>query len=339
ARRILFRAHPGERVVLDASRLAGRVAVGVGGRYVDVQGFEISGPAQVGISVWGGAHVRVVGNRLHGQTSAGIFTGFSSAGTVKDVDVSGNTVWDEATSNRAHTEGGGWGQGVTVGNETEDVRVTANTIYHSHGEGLGVGGVRAVVDGNVLYDNWSAGIYVDQGTRDTISHNLVYATGDRAWNRFGMPSTSIQIANEGRARPELLTGLKIHDNVLVGGRSGIGYWSSYGVGGGLRNSVIEHNTVYGSASEDLLVQPDAGHTGTTVTANVFVRHGAGRLADVPASGGISFAGNCWSAAPPARVAGRGDVVAVPRFVRAGGTTLGDYALAPGSPCAGLGARR
>jgi hypothetical protein len=195
------------------------------------------------------------------------------------------------------------------------------------------------VAGNVVYDNFAAGIYVDQGTRSTISRNLVYTTGDRAFFRYGMPSTMIQIANEGRQRPELLTRLVLTDNVLVGGRSGIGYWSGYGVGGGLRQSTIAHNTLFGSSSENLLLQPDPGHRGTVVRDNLIVRHGRGRLADVARSAGLTFRHNCWSARPPSGVADRaGDVVAAPRFVRAGGLRAADHRLRAGSPCTGFGAR-
>jgi parallel beta-helix repeat protein len=340
SRRILLRAHPGEKVVLDGGRLgAGAVVVAIAGRYVDLQGFEIRGAASVGVSVWGGAHVRVVGNRIHGLRSAGVFVGYDRPGVVTDVDVSGNTVWDNSTAHAAHREGGGWGQGISAAGTSSRVRITGNRVFHTHGEGIGVLGVGITVSGNVVHDNFAAGIYVDQGTRSTISRNLVYTTGDRAFFRFGMPSTMIQIANEGRQRPELLTRLVISDNVLLGGRSGIGYWSSYGVGGGLRNSTITHNTLVGSSSENLLVQPDPGHRGTVVRDNLVVKRGAGRLADVPRTAGLRFRHNCWTASPPAAAADRaGDVVAVPRFVRPGGLRASDHRLRAGSPCAGFGAR-
>lgn len=124
----------------------------------------------------------------------------------------------------------------------------------------------------------------------------------------------------------------------AGGRSGIAYRSGYGVGGGLRDSLIAHNTIYGATSELLLIQPDAGHRRSVVQDNILVRRASAKLADVVPGSGTRFGRNCWSGGAPGAASGAGDVRATPRFVRAGGRKAADYRLADGSPCAGLGAR-
>lgn len=337
--RILIEAAPGEKPVLDGSRLSSPTEVlTIAGSFVDVKGLEIENASRGGISIWGGSHVSIVGNTVHGNGESGIFAGFDKAGVVTDLLIQQNKVFDNARNNAAHTADGGWSSGIAASGHTSQVTIKGNESFENHGEGIIVNGTDATVDGNSIHDNFSVNLYADHAGRSTFTRNLVYTSGKTAFDRFGMPATGIELANETSEHDAPLVGNTFTDNVVVGGHSAFAYYSSFGIGGGIRDTTIEHNTFYTGSTETVLVQADAGHRSTTVKDNVIVQTGGRKLADVAASAGLSFSGNCWSPAGADRVAGSGDVVADPQLTNPGGLTRDDYRLKAGSPCAGKGAR-
>jgi hypothetical protein len=282
--------------------------------------------------------VAIVGTTVHGNGETGIFAGFDRPGVVTDLLIQGNTVFDNSRNNAAHTADGGWSSGIAASGQTSHVTITGNESFENHGEGIIVNGTDATVSGNSIHDNFSVNLYADHAGRSTFTRNLVYTSGKHAFDRFGMPAAGIELANETSEHDAPLTGNAFTDNVVVGGSRAFAYFSLFGIGGGLRDTTIEHNTFYTGASETLLIQPDGGHRSTTVKDNVIVQTDGRRIADVAASAGISFSGNCWSEGGNGRVAGSGDVVGDPQLTNPGGLTREDYRLGSGSPCAGKGAR-
>jgi parallel beta-helix repeat protein len=331
---ITFRNYPGERPVLQGGS-TGTEAVGIGGQYYEINGFEIAGPSRAGISVWGGKHIRLRNNVIHGTYWGGIFTGNGAS----DVTADGNTVYDTVLINR--NEAGNWREAIAIGGD--DNRAINNYVYENYGEGIGVYGNRAYAAGNVVRDSYGANIYVNNVRNATVERNFTYTTYASAFYRtlYGVrgPAMGIQFANEltPAEDPNQLDNLKVLNNIFLGGIYAMHYWNGMG-GGGIKNSVIAGNTfVEGSKEVNsvLNIQSDAGHTNTVIADNIFTSTDGSGIADwevAPSLAGLSFSHNLWNVGTkPSRLSGTGDVIADPKLVKPHGTTAADYKLQAGSP--------
>ncbi len=125
-----------------------------------------------------------------------------------------------------------------------------NHVYNNFGEGLVVdrSSDGVVAEGNVLYDNQHANLYINSTINATIRGNLVYCTDDRTfWSKGSgtayKPSPGIQIRDETWVGlyPPLSSGHVIVNNVVYGCSTNFGV-STQRPGGGLNNSLVANNT-------------------------------------------------------------------------------------------------
>jgi len=325
--RIVLRSHPGERAVIDAARLPfGSDGIATGGSYLDIVGFEVRNASRIGINVWGGHHIRIQNNIVHGNRDAGIFMGYHTRGTVTDILVSGNDVYDNA---RVNSERQGPHPGIILAMKASRVTVTRNHVHQNYGEGIDfVMTDHGVATYNRVWDNYAAEMYMDNATHSTFSHNLVYTTGDKRFFWMGAPPSGIHLANEYYDIANPLDHNTITNNIVIGGHWGL-YYGSYQRGGGLRNTLIAHNTFYKGTGEVLHIDADAGHRATVIRNNIFRQSGKAPLVSVARTAGITYSHNAWSGGKG--VTGRGDVRSDPRLVAAGKLTAASYRLRAGSP--------
>jgi hypothetical protein len=124
------------------------------GNYVDIEGFDITGDARLGILNLG-SFVRIMGNHVHnipaqcdGNGGAGIDNGDYHA---SDNDVVGNLVHD-------------------IGSTLSVKCNTVHGIYHSN--------LRGHIMNNIVYRAWSCGIQLWHAPKDVvIANNLVFQNG------------------------------------------------------------------------------------------------------------------------------------------------------------------
>jgi parallel beta-helix repeat protein len=345
--RIVFQSYPGEKAIIDGSNMPkkdpndrnasqGQDAFAIAGRYIDIKGFEIRQTTRIGINVWGGSNIRLQNNVIHDIRGAGIYMGYSDPSKVTDIIVEGNQVYNTCLVNNPPSESGGWPSAISASGNG-NIRITNNKVYNNYGEGIAFGsGSGALISGNTVYDNFSAEIYLLNATNSTVANNLLYTTNDSRFYRFNQPSPSIQLANESEANK--LDNNQIINNIALGGREGISYYSSYGYGGGLRNTVIANNTFYKATGTLLLIQKDAGHTNTLIANNIFYQTGGGAMTNLTANSGLRFDHNLWYGGSAGAAAGTGDVNADPKLLNPGTTTDVDYKLQAGSPAIDAGAQ-
>ncbi len=322
---IVFQSYTGEKVILDGSNSpANKDLVVITGQYIDFKNFEMRQSHHIGVSIWGGMHVRIQNNIIHDTSIDGIYVG----STDTDVLVNGNTVYNTNLLYSSSHGTGGWGSAINA-NGNGRIRVTANNVYNNYGEGIAFRGSGALISGNTVHDNFSVEIYLNNATNSTVQKNLIYTTNNSNFYRNGQPSAGIQLANEDNSN--LLNNNKILNNVVLGGAEGLAYFSNYGFGGGLKNTVIANNTFYTATGTMLVIEQDAGHTNTVIANNIFYQTGSGAMSEVAANSGLSFQNNCWYGGSAGSAAGSGDMSADPLLVNPGSTLASDYKLQPGSP--------
>jgi parallel beta-helix repeat protein len=331
--RITFRPYPGEKVIIDGSGSPAATNLVQLNRtsFVDFTGFEVRNATGIGIAGWGATDTRVSQNDVHHSMKRGIWFGYSAIGTSARITIDSNRVHENVLENRRHTANGGWSQAITV-ERTDGALVTRNRVYRNHGEGIVVLlSDNVVVRSNVLYDNYSVQLYLDNAQSTTVERNFLDSTGDSRFYRDGFPAHGIGMANEEYAERNPLRHLTIVNNIVVRSRRGI-FYGDYERGGGLRNVLIAHNTVV-DATHEVLSIDRASHRESVVENNIFVGGRARSLASVR-GGGITYRSNLWSGGAAGTASGRGDVQGNPSLINAAGRSPADFRITRSSPAAG-----
>lgn len=331
ASRIVFRSYAGEKAIIDGTgTAAGTDLVQLGSaQYIDFTGFDVRNSTRLGIAVWNGKGVKISGNAVHGSIRGGIYVGADTFGTVTDIVVDGNDVYNNVLENQAHTMAGGWAQSIGI-NMADRVTVTNNRVHENDGEGIVfVVADNAVARNNTVYDNYSVGIYFDNAQFCTADANFVYSTGNTRYYRSSLPAAGIGFANEVYSVQNPLTDNKVTNNIVVNTRWGV-YYGAYDLGGGLKNTVIANNTFYKSTAAMVWIEADA-NAGNTVQNNIFSQTGGGVML-LGSAAGTTFRSNFWYGGNAGAAAGTGDILGSnPLFVNAGGLSAADYKLQSLSP--------
>jgi hypothetical protein len=339
-------SYPGETAILDfAGSTAGKDAVQVAGNYVRISNLTVQNSPKANISVWGSSYVSVRNVRSTGAKAAGILVGSTSltgtfAGKVgtegnHDVEISGCEVWNCGLSNVSLTAAN-WQPAIQTF-QSSKVQILNNNVHQNYGEGIGVCTTSSSqITGNKAWDNFSVNIYLDNVDTMTVSTNFAYTTGDKKYFRGGRAASGISMAVEGVTNPIGLRNSVISNNTIYNCFAGIWY-SSYGLGGGLKNFTITKNTVYKTTGGPLLwVDSDKGHVGNTITGNVFQQSGATLMANIASMTGLTMGNNCWFGGTVGTGKQGSDLLANPLLLRPGSYTLADYDLSAQSPCLSKG---
>jgi len=323
---IVFQSYPGETAVIDGTGTTATDLVTITGSYVEFSGFEVRNSTRIGICAYGARNIRIANNNVHGSTKGGIYSGYSSFGTAADVTIDGNTVYNNVLENQYHTTSGGWSQTIGVQN-TDRAKVTRNKVYQNDGEGIVfVLSDNGVATGNEVFDNFSVEMYLDNAQFTKFDGNLIYSTGNSRYYRNSLPAHGIGMANEAYSTTNPLTDNTITNNIVINSNYAI-YYGNYENGGGLKNTNVANNTIYGAQR---LINIDAAtHSNSTVQNNIFVAAAGGTTS--VAGAGMTYRNNNWYGVTAGSAAGSGDVIGNPMLVNAGGYKAADYKLSTGSP--------
>ncbi|UXY15939.1 right-handed parallel beta-helix repeat-containing protein [Chitiniphilus purpureus] len=330
----------------------------VGARGVDIEGNRVSNIAypsgKEGIKVRPSQDVRIVGNEVSEVSGMGIYvmraSNVHSAERHRNVLVQRNVVYHAVTRNRGVTPcvGGGWPAAVHVA-VTDGAVVEHNRVFENYGEGIVLSHVtQGLMRWNEARDNFSVNLYLNNTDTTTVERNFTYHTGLAPFQRCGAGAGGIGFANEKFRDPQgvevgtvrLLAGLHVHNNIVLGGRFGMSYYtedSDYYYRGGLRQSRIANNTVYGSQNGPLLsIVDDPDHRDNLIEANLWQQRPAGSgtppLRRVPRYGFTTLA-NLWHGGPIGSEAGGSpdDVLADAQLTAPGAFNADGYRIAGSSP--------
>jgi parallel beta-helix repeat protein len=211
--------------------------------------------------------------------------------------------------------------------------VKGNEVFNNWGEGiLPMDTHDIVIEDNVVYDNFAVNIYLATVGYPTVQRNLVYSTNSAPFLRTGHPASGIVLATEPEEDKDFATNQVIVNNIVVGNRQNIAWWGP-GRHGALINALIANNTLVNATANDssasnLYIFPTPAHENVVIENNIILQNTPGAIANVPNDPAFSFRNNLWSAKPPRRASGPGDIVADPELVRPD-ATLEPGAVKPG----------
>ncbi|HUR83357.1 MAG TPA: right-handed parallel beta-helix repeat-containing protein [Thermoanaerobaculia bacterium] len=318
----------GTKAVIDGTGVKVKNGLVMIGRssWIHFEGFEVRNSAADGVVAYDVRNVKVRGNEVHHNRGGGIQV------SGKDIAVQENAIHDNVLEN-ASGKARQWSQAVAAEDATR-VLIEGNRVFENYGEGIDAIRVdRVTIHRNRVRDNFSVNIYLDNARRTTVDANLVRDTGQTRFRRDGDPAFGIAMANERYPRQNPLSDLTITNNIIVRARAGI-YYADSEFRGGLHQTVIAHNTIYGSTWAAIVVGGaggrSAGHDTTTISDNI-IEAPSGVDFVARDTRGVAFRANCWwGGKRETRVRGAGDVYADPQLG-------GDYRPRASSPCRAAGA--
>jgi len=184
---------------------------------------------------------------------------FSEGGVSKNNQVIKNRVYYNVMRNwqSGRYKTGGWGAGAGSGGAS-GTQFIGNIVHNNGGEGIlaykGEGGT--VIKDNVVYDNWSVNIYIDNQPNGIIEKNLVfchepnendlYNNGDNDpsdnKNFRRLRAIGIMTADENYGLNPPANNIFIANNIIIGCRIGISHYGQ-AQNSGLKNVLVAHNTI------------------------------------------------------------------------------------------------
>jgi parallel beta-helix repeat protein len=334
--------------IIDGTGITGNGLVEINkSSYVNFDQFEVQNAPNAGIFLYNADNIKVRWNKVHGSQAAGINASTSSSsarGTTHDIRIEGNRVYDNVRQNVTGTAGS-WQQGLSAF-RANNVQIIGNSVYENFGEGVDyIMSSNGLISENRIRDNFSINLYLDNAGDTVVERNFIHSYGYTQFYRGGDPASGIGMATEtyyenGVAALNPLNNLRIVNNIILRASNGITYgnWES---DGGLHNTLIANNTVYGAKYYDLYLQN--GHTGsnvhdtTRVENNIFVQDLSTKNYASAPTVGITYAYNAWYGGnSSSRITGGGDINSNPLFAELGGWDDFDYKLTTGSPCINTG---
>lgn len=350
-------SYPGENAIIDGRNLP-RNAIPLTIRdahNLRISGLEVRNVQNHGIEVIYGKNIQIRKNLVHDTRGMGIrVRGYLSGipgenDTTKksaNILIQGNTVYSTNLSNRGSNKGlGNWGMGIQVMN-AHDVKVISNSVSNNYGEGIGLTLVDGgIVKNNTLSNNFSIQLYLDNASNIKVERNFIRETGNQEFWRNGNAAIGLGFANEKHilSRSDspsryYLNNLEITRNVIVGGNHSFIYGTWGGIHSdvafnvrGLKNTIVAHNTLYGSRYEAIKISQDPNIANVKFVNNLAVKLFQGPLVEVARSGGTEFRSNLWSGGNPYNASHSSDIKQKPSFVNAGGSQYSDYKLKETSP--------
>ena len=245
---VTIKAYPGERPIIDGLGTAADTdLVSIFASHVHLEGFEIRRATRAGISVWSATDVTIIDNIVHDVVRCGIWIGSDRLGISTGHRIERNIIFNTVLENKAGTWSENWCRGIAVDVSTDTI-VRANTVFKNYGEGIGSLSSRYIeYRDNIVYDNFSSNLYLDNSQHIVATGNIFFHTGDERFFRNGKPCVGLPIANEYTEFEMPTIGIVVRDNIFAGVKPGF-YDDSHGWGGGIKDLVIGPNQ-YRSADE------------------------------------------------------------------------------------------
>ncbi len=342
---ITISSYPGENAVIDGYNTIPShwgTLFGVSGNWVTVKDLEIKDSFSMGL-VMRGDHDSAVNIYSHGNYENGILVSSSGStvGSGKYALIDSCKVYYNCKEERLGLRAN-WSSGVSLQHGASYGIIRNCKVWENAGEGLSVFCYNcsspadyAVVEGNIIYNNKSANLYL-QNTRHTIvQRNIVYST-KADWGR---KSGGIQIQNELSCNRN--DDNKILNNFVMNANyHNLVRWYSTSAGGSFTNWVISGNT-FVNANGDSCVKIEAGGRpyNNLIANNIFMQEDSSAIADVPA-GYATWSHNLWSKKTDPDAGGAGDIIGDPQITRGKwgeGTLTAEYfKIKPHSPARGAG---
>lgn len=212
----------------------------------------------------------------------------------------------------------GWGQGITVANNSRPEAlipgitsyniVENNRVYDNWSEGIGTfHSANIIVRNNMTYDNMTVNLYVSDTSNTLVEKNLVFRTNEGPIKDPILSASGLAMADERSDKPRSRNNI-VRNNTILNTEVCIQCWSIPG-DAGLKNLTFVGNTIVDSP---VRINRSGGvNTPSTIRNNIFWGVGNSYVVD---GANIAFSNNVWRARPSGAV-GVGDVLTDPGILR------------------------
>ena len=231
-------AYPGENVEIDCVAIANHAINLSGAQYVEFYGFEFSDDGTHNFAIWNDTQdgCALVANRFHDFWMTAFAIG-QGTGTKADSGVwriEYNRIWNNVRQNdNLDFEEAGCAatmEYAQADGSTKSYIIRRNRSWNNWGEGLGILASNGfAVEQNIVWDNASVGIYMDNCRDGEVHGNRVWATDPAFFSVNGGapgigPSSSIRAGNEdyngnegitSGGREQLTNGLNVTGNYVL----------------------------------------------------------------------------------------------------------------------------
>ena len=242
---------------------------------------------------------------------AGILVDFTDGVTIEDCEVS------QAARVNANHNAPSWPVALLIKDSTFTT-VRGCNVHENHGENIGdMLSDNTTIEDNISWDSYKINLYLDNSQFTTVRRNIVYATDNTAFWRYGTrPTPGIVVNSEDYSRENYSSNHVITNNFVYNTGSNFAVWTPQPANGTYTNSTIAHNTFVSTRTG-----VDASYTGvqlmqSAASGNVFRNNITYQAAGTVATGDITGYGishNNWSTAPPPAFSNVNDVVDDPEL--------------------------
>jgi hypothetical protein len=339
---IVVQGEPGyQRPVVSSVWVGGNNAYPAS-QYVTIRHLDVASSGAVGIGVSKASDIILDDNEVRNSYSTGIYLARTD-GICERVTITNNIVHDNIQQNVNNAMGGGgWGEGI-VSWDCPGTVISNNVSYLNWGEGIDVFdtiGIQTTttVSHNIIYNNFSVGLYCDHCNGNTFDGNLIYNSSSARY-RSGAPEIGISIADE-TANATNTNGNNVYkNNIVIGTSQGFRY-GNYGNGGhggyGLKNTTFVNNDVLDSTVNTIKIDSSTDAMSGNVFENNIFRSTTAMVSDSNPAG-FTYRNNIWYGGGSTSRSGSGDKLVDPLFPSCGSKYLApSYVIPAASPAQGAG---
>lgn len=293
-----LKAYPGEKPVIDESAFAdtGEPVIGQGS-FMKISGLEFRKSHTHGLTLYGVSNYSLSNCTFRDANHAGVFFGYKSFGVAHDLTVTGCEFTGCSRDNDpVGKTTSAWSPAIFT-ERASDVKILNNNVHGNFGEGISLRMTRnGTIKSNTVWDNYSVNVYLDNAAKVDIDSNFVYGTDNRTFFRDGAPAAGIQVACEKVSDWIPVDGIHVSGNVVSNCKFAFSY-GGYGIGGGMRNVVVERNRFLWNSNSLIQIDPDAHHSGIVIEDNLMIQAQDGKWWKKKNLGGVAYRANQYSISP------------------------------------------
>lgn len=214
---------------------------------------EVDGSATMKCLVLSGQYIHVTGMNVTGCAGHGVLI------TGKNIIFENSTVHGTVTENGTGkcNGSGGWGSAVKVQVGGENVVIRGNQVFENCGEGIAsTRGVNVTIENNLVYDNFSVNIYVDNTRGAAVRWNDAKCANPNYY-RNGQPGGGIGLGAENYSGwGYQLQDVTIENNTMEGCK-GIRLYEDSALASGSPKNILIQNNLFVNSFQSVLVNVES----------------------------------------------------------------------------------